>query len=109
MESRGALFAVAIPLIAFKIWFAILLLSYAPNKAGVAWIAATHWPLLIVLALLIGPGIAVLRLMRARARRERLRQAEWMIETPTVGPHSALDSRRQWSVWETVSRLEGRD
>lgn len=109
MESRGALFAVAIPLIAFKIWFAILLLSYAPNKDGATWIAATHWPLLIVLALLVGPGIAVFRLLRARARRERLRQAEWMIETPTDGPRSALASRRQWSVWETVSRLEDRD
>ncbi len=109
MEARGALFAVAIPLIAFKIWFAILLLSYAPNRDTAVWIAATHWPLLIVLAFLIGPGIAVYRLMRGRARRERLRQQEWMIETPTAGPESAIVSRPQWSVWDTVSRLEGPD
>jgi len=104
MESRGALFAVAVPLIAFKIAFAILLLSYAPHQDTATWIAATHWPLLIVLALLIGPGIAVYRLMRARAKRERLRRQEWMIETS-----KALESRPQWSVWETVSRLEGRE
>jgi hypothetical protein len=81
-----------------------LLLTYAPNKDTATWIAATHWPLLIVLALLIGPGIAVYRLMRARAKRERLRKQEWMVETPT-----AVASRPQWSVWDTVSRLEGRD
>ena len=41
MESKGALLTVAIPLIAFKIWFAILLLTYAPTREGVVWIAAT--------------------------------------------------------------------
>lgn len=107
MESRGALFAVAIPLIAFKIWFAILLLSYAPTAETATWIAASHWPVLIVIAILIaGPGVAAYRLLRARARRERLRRAEWMVETPTVGPRSAVSSRPQWSLWETVSRLE---
>src|SRR2546427_113792 len=97
MESKGALLTVAIPLIAFKVWFAILLLTYAPTRDGVVWIAATHWPLLIVVGLLIAPGIAVYRLVRARAHREQLRQAEFMV-TPQC---SAL--------WETVSRLEGGD
>ena len=97
MQDRGALFAVAIPLIAFKVWFAILLLSYAPTRDNVVWIAATHWPLLIVLGLLVGPGIAVYRLLRVRARREQLRRAEFLV-TPQC---SAL--------WETVSRLEGGD
>jgi hypothetical protein len=110
MESRGAILAVAIPLIAFKIWFAILLLSYAPTADTATWIAASHWPYLIVIAILIlGPGIATYRLVRARARRERMRQAEWMVETPTVGPTSAVSSRPQWSLWETVSRLERDD
>jgi len=104
MESRGALFAVAIPLIAFKIWFAILLFIYAPHRDTATWIAATHWPLLIVLGLLVAPGIAAFRLLRARAHRERLRREEWMVETP-----KAVASRPQWSVWETVSRLEGPD
>jgi hypothetical protein len=111
MENRGALLAVAIPLIAFKIWFAILLLSYAPDRGeGLTWIAATHWPLLIVIGILIaGPGIAIYRLVRVRRKREQLRRAEWMIETPSYGPRSAVASRPQWSVWETVSRLERRE
>jgi hypothetical protein len=98
MESKGALFTVAIPLIAFKIWFAILLLTYAPTRDSMVWIAATHWPLVIIVGFLIGPGIAVYRLMRARAKREALRRAEFML-TPRPVQCSAL--------WETVSRLEG--
>jgi hypothetical protein len=98
MESKGALFTVAIPLIAFKIWFAILLLTYAPTRDSMVWIAATHWPLVIIVGFLIGPGIAVYRLMRARARREALRRAEFMLN-PRAVQCSAL--------WETVSRLEG--
>ena len=58
MESRGALLTVAIPLIAFKVWFAILLLSYAPTREGVVWIAATHWPLVIITPYALGPDNA---------------------------------------------------
>jgi membrane-associated phospholipid phosphatase len=97
MEHRAALFTVAIPLIAFKVWFAILLLTYAPTRDNMVWIAATHWPLVIIVGLLIGPGIAVYRLMRARARRERFRRAEFL-----VAPQCS-------ALWETVSRLEGGD
>ena len=84
MQDRGALFAVAIPLIAFKIWFAILLFIYSPTHDAAVWIAATHWPLLIVLFLLVGPGIAAYRLLRVRAKRRRLLQAEWMTTNPRV-------------------------
>jgi hypothetical protein len=112
MESKGALLTVAIPLIAFKVWFAILLLSYAPTRDGAVWIAATHWPLLIVLGLLIAPGIAVYRLVRARAHREQLRQSEF-----TLAPKPrkvrrlvrAKGSAQCSALWETVSRLEGGD
>jgi hypothetical protein len=97
MENRGALLAVALPLLAFKIWFAILLLTFAPTRDAAVWIAATHWPLIIVVAFLVIPGIQTYRLLRARARREQLRRAEWM-----------LDKEPQCSaLWETVSRLEG--
>ena len=41
MESKGALLTVAVPLIAFKVWFAILLLTYAPTRDAAVWIAAT--------------------------------------------------------------------
>jgi hypothetical protein len=112
MESRGALLTVAIPLIAFKVWFAILLLSYAPTRDGVVWIAATHWPLVIILGLLIGPGIATYRLLRARARREKLRRSEFMVAAPR--PPRALPGHVEGgaqcsALWETVSRLEGGD
>jgi hypothetical protein len=95
MESKGALLTVAIPMIVFKVWFAILLLSYAPTRDTVVWIAATHWSLLFIVVALIGPGIAAFRMLRARARREQLRRAEFAVEPQC----SAL--------WDTVSRLEG--
>jgi uncharacterized integral membrane protein len=98
MENRGALLTVAIPLIAFKIWFAILLLIYAPTRDTMVWIAATHWPLIIVLGFMIAAAIPTYRLLKVRAKRERLRRAEFMVETAQC---SAL--------WETVSRLEGDD
>jgi hypothetical protein len=113
MESKGALLTVAIPLIAFKVWFAILLLTYAPTRDGVVWIAATHWPLIIVVGLLFAPGIATYRLLRARAHRERLRQAEFTLTAPKprkVRRVVRAERGAQCSaLWETVSRLEGGD
>ena len=102
MESKGALLTVAIPLLAFKVWFAILLLVYAPKHDTMVWIAATHWPLLVIVALLVAPGIAVYRLVKVRARREQLKRAEFML-TPTPGAAQCP------ALWETVSRLEGGD
>jgi hypothetical protein len=113
MESKGALLTVAIPLIAFKVWFAILLLTYAPTRDSAVWIAATHWPLLIVLGLLIAPGIAVYRLVRARAHREQLRQSEFMLAAPKPRKVRRLVRAKGGAqcsaLWETVSRLEGGD
>ena|ERR1041384_4323179 len=100
MESKGALLTVAIPLIVCKVWFAILLLTYAPTRDAAVWIAATHWPMVIIIGLLIYPGVAVFRLLRARAHREQLRRAEFMV--------ARTESETQCSaLWETVSRLEG--
>jgi hypothetical protein len=110
METKGALFTVAIPLIAFKVWFAILLLTYAPTRDSMVWIAATHWPLVFILGLLVGPGIATYRLMRARARREALRRAEFMVNPPKPPKPPRVGRGAQCSaLWETVSRLEGGD
>jgi hypothetical protein len=103
MESKGALLTVAIPLIAFKIWFAILLLSYAPTRDTMVWVAATHWPLLIMLGFLVAPSIAAYRLLKGRAKREQLRRAEFM-EEPRV-----IRGVQCSAMWETVSRLEGGD
>src|ERR1041385_2963866 len=98
MENKGALLAVAIPLLAFKIWFAILLLFYAPTRDTMIWIAATHWTLLIVFGFMIVAAVPMYRMVRVRMKRGRLRRQEFMVE-PTEPQCSAL--------WETVSRLEG--
>jgi hypothetical protein len=102
MESKGALLTVAIPLVVCKIWFAILLLTYAPTRDGMVWIAATHWPLLVIIPLLIYPGVATFRLLRARARRKQLWRSEFM-----VAPVRADSAAQCSALWETVSRLEG--
>lgn len=99
MESKGALLTVAIPLIAFKVWFAILLLSYAPTRDTATWIAATHWPLMLILPFLIPATIAVYRLLRVRAKRDELRRSEFMV----------TETAQCSALWETVSRLEGGD
>ena len=111
MESKGALLTVAIPLIVCKVWFAILLLTYAPTRDAMVWIAATHWPLVIIIGLLMGPGIATFRLVRARTRREQLRRSEFMVTASKPARLARLaraDGGAQCSaLWETVSRLEG--
>ena len=114
MENKGALLTVAVPLIAFKVWFAILLLLYAPTRETMVWVAATHWPLVIILGLMVGPAIAACRMLRARARREQLRREEFMLATATrprrVRPSVRFARGAQCSaLWETVSRLEGGD
>ena len=97
MENRGALLTVAIPLIVFKIWFAILLLMYAPTHDTVIWIAATHWIVLIAIAIVIVAGVPAYRLLKVRAKRERLRRAEFMV----------VEQAQCSALWDTVSRLEG--
>jgi len=98
MENKGALLTVAVPLIIFKIWFAILLLMYAPTRDTAVWIAATHWPLIFVFGFMIAAGIPAYRLLKVRAKRERLRRAEFMVESAQCP-----------ALWDTVSRLEGED
>jgi hypothetical protein len=105
MESKGALLTVAVPMLAFKVWFAILLLTYAPTRDTVVWIAATHWTLLFILPSVIAASIAGYRLLRGRAKRERLRREEFMVEA--VRPARVRGVRQCSALWETVSRLEG--
>jgi hypothetical protein len=85
-------------LVAFKIWFAILLLLYAPTRDTALWIAATHWTLIVVFGFIIVAVIPTYRLVKARAKRRRLVRSEFIVE-PTESQCSAL--------WDTVSRLEG--
>ncbi len=111
MSQRGAIWTVAGPLIAFKVWACILLLIYAPNRDGIVWIAITSWYWVLAIILLIAaPVLAWSRLVRVRARRQQLRRAEWMVDESTHAEMPAHSARRpQWSLWETVSRLEGDD
>jgi hypothetical protein len=103
MENKGAMLTVAIPLLAFKIWFAILLLAYAPTRDTMVWIAATHWTLLIMLPFIASAMLAIYRLVKVRAKREQLRRAEFMLDpSPPRGPQCS-------ALWEMVSRLEGED
>ena len=111
MESKGALLTVAVPLLAFKVWFAILLLTYAPTRDTVVWIAATHWTLLFILPSVIVASVAGYRLLRGRAKRAQLRREEFMLapeHPPRVHRSRPRSTDRQCSaLWETVSRLEG--
>jgi hypothetical protein len=101
VENKGALLTVAVPLMAFKIWFAILLLMYAPTRDTMVWIAATHWTLIVVLGFMIAAAIPMYRMLKVRLKRARLRRAEFMLEPSESAQCPAL--------WETVSRLEGGD
>jgi hypothetical protein len=97
MEGRGAMWAVAGPLIGLKLWATGILLVYAPTREALAMVLATGWPWLVALAILLGgPTVAWLRLVRVRARRARLRRAEWMLD----------EADAQRPPWETVSPLE---
>jgi hypothetical protein len=100
VENKGALLTVAIPLMAFKIWFAILLLMYAPTRDTMVWIAATHWTLIIVLGFMIVAAIPAYRLLKVRLKRARLHREEFMVERRTECAQCS-------ALWETVSRLEG--
>ena len=101
-ENKGALLTVAIPLVAFKIWFAILLLMYAPTRDTMVWIAATHWTMIIVFGFMIAAAIPLYRLVKVRAKRGRLRRAEFMVEQSKSATAAQCPA-----LWETVSRLEG--
>jgi hypothetical protein len=63
----------------FKLGTAALILWYTrPASDAYAILIAFHWYLAVPLLLLLaGPALFWYRLMRARARREQLRRAEW--------------------------------
>ncbi len=110
MTDRGALWAVAGPLIALKIWAIVLLVMFAPWESLMP-IVATTWPWVAVgMILVASPALAWWRLVRARARRSRLVRSEWMGERPTQSvevPHVFVES--QWPRGEAVSPRDGGD
>ena len=108
LEGRGALWTVAAPLIALKVWATALLLLYAPTRDAIAMIVATGWPWAVVfLCLVAAPAFAWWRLVRVRARREQLRRSEWMLDESDTASTLDPDQATQWPLWDTVSRFEG--
>ncbi len=108
MGNRGAALAVAGPLVAFKLFAMVLLLHFSPTGGAVALAIAAHWPwALLIVLFAAAPLLAWLRLVRVRARRAELRRSEWMVD-PLDCPADGRDLpvRRQWPLWETVSRVE---
>ena len=104
------MWVVAGPLIAFKVGVVVLLLMYAPTREGLLFVLGTGWPVLIVVAVMVaGPLAAWYRLVRVRARRNRLRRSEWMGLEPGAPALARPADEPQWPLWETVSRLEGGD
>lgn len=114
-EGRGAMWAIAAPLILLKVWATGLLLFYSPTHDAVVLVLATGWPWLVVLAaMLAAPTLFWWRLVRVRRHREQLRRAEWLLDSPTgrrrptptdVAERRHLANRSgQWPVWDVVAR-----
>jgi hypothetical protein len=81
MDDKGAIWAVAGPLIAFKICTIVLILIYSPTVDAVVWMVITSWMWVLAIALVLAvPFVAWTRLVRVRARREQLRRQEWMVD-----------------------------
>lgn len=71
----------------------VLVIWIAHDYQATALIAVTTWPWLVLAAALgVGPLIFHVRLRRARARREELRRAEWLLPS-TIDAISPPSSR----------------
>lgn len=100
MEGRAALWLVAGPLLALKLWATVLLLFFEPTRHALLGVLATTWPWAVWLVLLLaGPGLAWYRLVRVRRRRLQLHRSEWMLDPPI--PQAP---EPQWPEWLTVVR-----
>ena len=108
MDERKALWAVAGPLIAFKVFATAILFIYEPSRDAIMIVVATSWPWAIALAMLFGaPTLAWYRLVKVRARREQLRRSEWMLDEQPKGRRSTnAGSEPQWRAWDPVSTGE---
>ena len=81
--GRAALWTMVGILIAFKVATTAVILIMAPGarQAVLAMFIAFHWPLLVA-AVTFGftPLLFWLRLLKVRAKRSRLRAAEWRVD-----------------------------
>jgi len=70
-------------LVAFKAFGLVLVLLMNASPQAVAFMVAMHWPwAVLILAGLSLPAVWWYRMLRARAKRQRLIQSEWRVETP---------------------------
>ncbi|GIW05885.1 MAG: hypothetical protein KatS3mg060_0690 [Dehalococcoidia bacterium] len=76
-NGRAALWTMLGVAVAFKLFGALLILQADQSQSAIAFVAATHWPFLLPIFLLLGPAVWWWRLLRARAKRRRLIAAEW--------------------------------
>jgi hypothetical protein len=76
-NGRAALWTIVGVAVGFKLFGALLIFQADHSQSAVAFVAATHWPFLVPIALLGVPALFWWRLMRVRAKRHRLIAAEW--------------------------------
>jgi hypothetical protein len=81
-ESRAPLWTMVGLIVAFKVWGAILILLNDQSRSAIEMILVMNWPFLLPVALLFGPAVWWMRLLRGRAKRRRLIRAEWHVEQP---------------------------
>lgn len=94
MEERSGLYAYVGILVGFKIWTLIIILWLTSSWDTVVFLIAGHVLWIAAAALVVaGPATFWIRLVRVRAKRRRLQQAEWNVEDPwgTVRAKNASD------------------
>ena len=80
-ESRAAAWTIFGVLCAFKLATAVLIFFMMPTAGAAIFLVIFHWFWLIPLVVVgLVAGIAWLRLVRVRAKRERLRRAEFSLD-----------------------------
>jgi hypothetical protein len=80
-ESRAAAWTIFGVLCAFKLVTAVLIFIMMPTAGAAIFLVIFHWFWLVPLVVVgLGVGIAWLRLVRVRAKRERLRRAEFSLD-----------------------------
>jgi hypothetical protein len=88
MEGKAALWTLVGIFVVFKVATTAMILIAAPEAANtiVGMFIAFHWPFVIA-GILFGvtPGLFWWRLIRVRAKRARLQEAEWRVD-PSVHP-----------------------
>jgi len=83
MEGKAALWTMVGIFVVFKLATTALIIYHAPDAAALAiWaFIAFHWPFALA-AVIFGaaPALFWYRLVRVRAKRARLQEAEWRVD-----------------------------